>query len=129
MATAATVRAGMAQAAFGIEAAARAHGLKFVQLVRENYYLACRRKSPARVVLDAITATAKSPASSASQAGSADTSCVQPAGRCDWVSSSAAFHRRARRFRWPAFSARAPLASAERRVGRLRSDTDMQSGA
>ena len=62
MATAATVRAGMAQAAFGIEAAARAHGLKFVQLVRENYYLACRRKSPARVVLDAITATAKSPA-------------------------------------------------------------------
>jgi molybdate transport repressor ModE-like protein len=61
MATAATVRTGMAQAAFGIEAAARAHGLKFVQLVRENYYLACRRKSPARVVVDAMMAAAKSP--------------------------------------------------------------------
>jgi molybdate-binding protein len=62
MATAATVRAGMADAAFGIEAAARAHGLHFVQVVTENYYLACRRKSPVRVVLDAIVAGARSPA-------------------------------------------------------------------
>jgi molybdate-binding protein len=52
----------MADAAFGIEAAARAHGLHFVQIVTENYYLACRRKSPVRVVLDAIVAGARSPA-------------------------------------------------------------------
>ncbi|HEY1328745.1 MAG TPA: substrate-binding domain-containing protein [Casimicrobiaceae bacterium] len=62
MATAATVRAGMADAAFGIEAAARAHGLHFLQVVTEHYYLACRRKSPARVALDAIVAGARSPA-------------------------------------------------------------------
>ncbi len=49
MASAATVRAGMADVAFGIEAAARAHGLKFVRLATEHYYVACRRDSPARV--------------------------------------------------------------------------------
>jgi putative molybdopterin biosynthesis protein len=52
----------MADAAFGIEAAARAHGLHFVQIVTENYYLACRRKSPARIALDAVVAVARSPA-------------------------------------------------------------------
>src|SRR5215831_14332091 len=52
MATAATVRAGMADAAFGIEAAARAHGLAFVRLVTERYYLACRRNRPARIAVD-----------------------------------------------------------------------------
>ena len=62
MATAATVRAGMADAAFGIEAAARAHGLGFVQLVTENYYLACRRNSPARIALDTMIAAAGSTA-------------------------------------------------------------------
>ena len=40
MATAATVRAGMADVAFGIEAAARAHQLAFVGLVTERYHLA-----------------------------------------------------------------------------------------
>jgi putative molybdopterin biosynthesis protein len=62
MATAATVRAGAADAAFGIEAAARAHGLAFVPLVTEHYYLACRRRSPARIALDTILASAGSPA-------------------------------------------------------------------
>lgn len=61
MATAATVRAGMADAAFGIEAAARAHGLKFIPLVTEHYYLACRRNSPARVALETLLAAAQSP--------------------------------------------------------------------
>jgi putative molybdopterin biosynthesis protein len=62
MATAATVRAGMADAAFGIEAAARAHGLGFVQIVTEHYYLACRRNSPARIALDTMIAAAGSTA-------------------------------------------------------------------
>jgi molybdate transport repressor ModE-like protein len=62
MATGATVRSGMADAAFGIEAAARAHGLAFVQLVTERYYLASRRNAPARIALDTMVATARSSA-------------------------------------------------------------------
>jgi len=61
MATAATVRAGMADAAFGIEAAARAHGLRFIPVVTEHYYLACRRNSPARIALETLIAAAHSP--------------------------------------------------------------------
>jgi molybdate transport repressor ModE-like protein len=62
MATAATVRSGMAETAFGIEAAAKAHKLGFVPLVTENYYLACRRGAPARIALDTMIAAAKSAA-------------------------------------------------------------------
>ena len=62
MATAATVRAGMADAAFGIEAAARAHGLGFVPFVNEHYYIACARNAPARIALDTMIATARSAA-------------------------------------------------------------------
>jgi molybdate transport repressor ModE-like protein len=61
MATAATVRAGMADVAFGIEAAARAHGLRFVPVVTENYYLVCRRNSPARIALETMVSAAQSP--------------------------------------------------------------------
>ena len=59
MATAATVRAGMADVVFGIEAAARAHQLAFVGLVTERYYLACRRSAPARIAVDTMVATAR----------------------------------------------------------------------
>jgi len=62
MATAATVRAAMADAAFGIEAAARAHNLAFVHLVTEHYYIACRRNSAARVAVDTMVAIARSSA-------------------------------------------------------------------
>ncbi|HEX7270851.1 MAG TPA: substrate-binding domain-containing protein [Casimicrobiaceae bacterium] len=62
MATAATVRAGMADATFGIEAAAREHGLGFVHVVTEHYYFACRRNGPARIALDTLIATARSSA-------------------------------------------------------------------
>lgn len=41
-AVAATVASGMADAGFGIEAAARQHGLDFVPLATEGYYLAAR---------------------------------------------------------------------------------------
>lgn len=41
-AVAATIASGMADAGFGIEAAARRHGLDFVPLATERYYLACR---------------------------------------------------------------------------------------
>ncbi len=41
-AVAATVASGMADAAFGIEAAARQHGLDFVPLATERYFLAAR---------------------------------------------------------------------------------------
>jgi putative molybdopterin biosynthesis protein len=60
MATAATVRAGTADTAFGIEAAARAHALGFVPIVTEHYYLACRRNAPARIAVDTMAATAQS---------------------------------------------------------------------
>ncbi len=60
MATAATVRTGMADAAFGIEAAARVHGLGFVPVVDEHYYLACRRNTPVRIAADTMVATAQS---------------------------------------------------------------------
>ena len=59
MATAATVRAGMADAAFGIEAAARAHDLGFVPFVTEHYYIACARNTPARIAMDTMIATAR----------------------------------------------------------------------
>jgi putative molybdopterin biosynthesis protein len=62
MATAGAVRSGMADIAFGIEAAASAHGLTFVPLVTEHYYLACRRNAPARIAVDTMVATAKSTA-------------------------------------------------------------------
>src|SRR5215831_6195106 len=62
MATAATVRTGMADAAFGIEAAARAHGLTFIRLVTERYYLACRRNRPARIAVDTMVAGGQSSA-------------------------------------------------------------------
>jgi molybdate-binding protein len=42
-AVAATVASGMADAAFGIEAAARQHGLAFVPLATERYFLAARK--------------------------------------------------------------------------------------
>jgi len=60
MGTAATVRAGMADTGFGIEAAARAHALGFVPIVTEHYYLVCRRNAAARVAVDTMVATAQS---------------------------------------------------------------------
>jgi molybdate transport repressor ModE-like protein len=62
MATARAVRNGTADIALGIEAAARAHDLAFLPLVTEHYYLACRRRSPARIAIDTIVANARSPA-------------------------------------------------------------------
>lgn len=47
-AVAATVASGMADCAFGIEAAARLQGLDFVPLASESYYLAARRATLAR---------------------------------------------------------------------------------
>jgi molybdate transport repressor ModE-like protein len=55
-AVAATVASGMADAAFGIEAAAREHGLDFVPLVGEHYYLAARAGSLRRPGLRALLA-------------------------------------------------------------------------
>ena len=52
----------MADVAFGIEAAARAHGLRFTKLVTEDYFLACKRSKPARIALDAFIAAAQSSA-------------------------------------------------------------------
>ena len=47
-AVAATVASGMANAAFGIEAAARQQGLEFVPLATEHYFLAARQATLAR---------------------------------------------------------------------------------
>lgn len=60
MATAATVRTGMADATFGIEAAARAHGLNFLPIATERYYFACRRNRPTEIGLNTLLATAAS---------------------------------------------------------------------
>jgi molybdate-binding protein len=55
-AVAAYVASGMADAAFGVEAAARQFGLDFVRLLTEDYFFVCRRAfletQPMRRVLD-----------------------------------------------------------------------------
>jgi molybdate transport repressor ModE-like protein len=92
MATAATVRAGMADAAFGIEAAARAHGLGFVHLVTEHYYVACRRNAPARVAVDTMVATARSSAfaRACARIGGYDTTSSKPVQLSDIFSRTPA---------------------------------------
>jgi molybdate transport repressor ModE-like protein len=60
-AVAATVASGMADAGFGIEAAARQHGLDFVPLATERYFLAARETAlgrPAGQILLATMASA-----------------------------------------------------------------------
>ena len=61
-AVAATVASGMADAGFGIEAAARQHGLDFVPLADERYFLAARAATLARpsvrVLLDVLRGSA-----------------------------------------------------------------------
>jgi len=57
-AVAATIASGMADAGFGIEAAARQHGLDFLPLASEQYYLALRQSTLSRpaaaALLDAV---------------------------------------------------------------------------
>lgn len=56
-AVAATVASGMADAGFGIEAAARQHGLDFVPLAIERYFLAAREAALARAAAQSLLAT------------------------------------------------------------------------
>jgi putative molybdopterin biosynthesis protein len=58
-AVAATVASGMADAGFGIEAAARQQGLDFIPLVGECYYLAARAATLARPALEGLLAGMK----------------------------------------------------------------------
>lgn len=58
MATAAKVRSGEADVAFGIEAAARAHDLDFVPVANEHYYLASHRDRAAEEALDTLARAA-----------------------------------------------------------------------
>ncbi|HEY7742240.1 MAG TPA: substrate-binding domain-containing protein [Burkholderiales bacterium] len=61
-AVAATVASGMADAGFGIEAAARQHHLDFVPLANERYFLAARQATLARPAARALLTAIKSPA-------------------------------------------------------------------
>lgn len=61
-AVAATIASGMADVAFGIEAAARQHGLDFVPLVSERYFLAARSGSLKRPAPRALLEAAQSSA-------------------------------------------------------------------
>ena len=61
-AVAATVASGMADAGFGIEAAARRQGLDFVPLATERYYLAARAATLARHQAQALVEEMKGPA-------------------------------------------------------------------
>ena len=61
-AVAATVASGMADAGFGIEAAARQHHLDFVPLASERYFLAARQTTLARPAAHALIAAIKSAA-------------------------------------------------------------------
>lgn len=61
-AVAATIASGMADAGFGIEAAARQHGLAFVPLVTERYFLAARAATLTRPAPRALLAAAQSSA-------------------------------------------------------------------
>ncbi len=56
------IRGGDADAAFGIEAAARAQGLRFVPVIAESYFLACRRSDETSVALDTLAACVRSDA-------------------------------------------------------------------
>ena len=56
-AVAATVASGMADAGFGIEAAARQHGLDFVPLATERYFLAAREATLSRAAAQSLLAT------------------------------------------------------------------------
>ena len=60
-AVAATVASGMADAGFGIEAAARHHGLDFVSLATERYFLAAREAALGRAAAQSLLATMASP--------------------------------------------------------------------
>lgn len=61
-AVAATVASGMADAGFGIEAAAREQGLAFVPVVKEHYYLAARAAGLRQPRLRALLAHLETPA-------------------------------------------------------------------
>jgi molybdate transport repressor ModE-like protein len=61
-AVAATVASGMADAGFGIEAAARQQGLDFVPLATERYYLAARAGTLARTDVQALLTAIRGPA-------------------------------------------------------------------
>jgi molybdate transport repressor ModE-like protein len=61
-AVAATIASGMADAGFGIEAAARQQGLDFVPLAMERYYLAARAATLARPAAQALLAALKATA-------------------------------------------------------------------
>jgi len=61
-AVAATVASGMADASFGIEAAARQHGLDFVPLADESYFLAVRAATLARAGTRAVLEEMRGPA-------------------------------------------------------------------
>jgi molybdate-binding protein len=61
-AVAATVASGMADAGFGIEAAARQQGLDFVPLADERYLLAARSATFARPAMRALLETMAAPA-------------------------------------------------------------------
>ncbi len=61
-AVAATVASGMADAGFGIEAAAHEHGLGFVPVVQEHYYFAARSTALRQPRLQALLAHIESPA-------------------------------------------------------------------
>lgn len=61
-AVAATIASGMADAGFGIEAAARQHGLEFIALATEQYFLAVRIATLARPGLRVLLEAMKKPA-------------------------------------------------------------------
>ena len=58
MATAAKVRSGTADLAFGIEAAARAHDLDFIPVADEHYYVAAAATRPSGEALNALARAA-----------------------------------------------------------------------
>jgi len=61
-AVAATVASGMADAGFGIEAAASQQGLEFIPLATERYFLAARKGTLAAATARALLGTLRSPA-------------------------------------------------------------------
>lgn len=85
------LRGGDADAAFGIEAAARAQRLRFVPIIAESYYLACRRADESSVALDTIAACVRSDAFAAMirRIGGYDLAgCGNPVRLADLLASS-----------------------------------------
>lgn len=81
-AVAAYIASGMADASFGVEAAARMFDLDFVRLVTEDYIFACQKRSLGSESVQRVLAVMRSPAFAAAIAELPGYSATEPGRVC-----------------------------------------------